>query len=95
MPIPVIPAAIIAGSLIIPATFRILAALGIGVITYIGFDTLLSTATSFITDNVGGIPSDIINGLGFAQVDVYITLTFSAYISALGFKAATKVIGVR
>jgi len=87
--------AYIVGILLGPIIFRTLAALGIGVITYVGFDAILQVATEFITSNTNGIPADIINGLGFAQVDVYITLTFSSYIAALSFRTITRTIGVR
>ena len=85
----------VAGKLLKPLIFRAMAALGIGIISYYGADELLIYASDLIATNAAGLPSDLVQSLGFVNFDKYVTITGSAYLSAITFNQISKTIGVR
>lgn len=65
---------------------RILLALGIGFVTYQGFDLATTWLLNQIKASMAGIPTDILNFLAWLWVDRAVGLLFSAYTAALGIK---------
>jgi hypothetical protein len=61
---------------------RALLALGMGYVTYKGFDTGVSWLLQQIKDNINGLPVEIIQFLAFLWVDKAIGMIFSAYTAA-------------
>lgn len=67
---------------------RVLLALGIGFVTYSGFDVAIDWLLQSIKDNFAGMPADILQFLAWLWVDKAIGMLFSAYSIAIGFKLA-------
>lgn len=65
-----------------PILARVLAALGLSVVTYQGVDLAISALKSQIQNYFGQIPADILNFIGLSGVDVFISLVFSAYAAS-------------
>jgi hypothetical protein len=74
----------IAGSMV----GRVLIALGMGYVTYSGFDVAVSWLLDQIKTNLGAMPADIVAFLSYLWVDKAIGLLFSAYGAALAVKLA-------
>lgn len=66
------------GSVIAPVLIRAITFLGIGFTAYKGIDVLLDGAMSEIQAAIGSGPTQMVQLLGLAQVDVAITMIFSA-----------------
>lgn len=80
-------------SLVGPMLIQALIALGVGVLSVVGFDVAFNQALSWITDGVGGLPSDMANVLalgGVFQGLSYIVGAFSARVTMMGFGAAKR-----
>lgn len=67
---------------------RVLLALGIGYVTYSGFDVGITWLLNQIKGNFGGMPADIVAFLAWLWVDRAIGLMFSAYSAALAIRMA-------
>lgn len=67
---------------------RVLLALGIGYVTYSGFDVGVTWLLNQIKGNFSGMPSDIVSFLAWLWVDRAIGLVFSAYSAALAIRMA-------
>jgi hypothetical protein len=76
----------VAGSLV----GRVLLALGIGYVTYKGFDLSVSWLLVQIKGNMGAMPVEVVSLMGYLWVDKAISLIFSAYSAALLVKLAGK-----
>lgn len=91
MAVPFIPA-MLAGiwafikTAIVPIIFYILAAVGIGLVTYQGMDLLFNALQSEVQSRLSGLPSDMVQILGLLKIDVAIQIIFASYVSALTFK---------
>lgn len=69
---------------------RALLALGMGFVTYKGFDTGVNFLLQQIKDNIAGLPVEIINFLAFLWVDKAIGMIFSAYAAAAAIRLASS-----
>lgn len=74
----------IAGSLV----GRVLLALGMGFVTYQGFDVGITWLLNQIKNNITGMPPEVIQFLAFLWVDKAIGLVFSAYSASLLIRMA-------
>ena len=74
----------IAGSLV----GRVLLALGMGFVTFKGFDLTVSWLLDQIKTYVGQMPSDVLSFLAWCWVDKAIGMVFSAYTAAIAVKVA-------
>ncbi|MGY6239007.1 DUF2523 family protein (plasmid) [Burkholderia ambifaria] len=80
-------------SMVGPMLIQALVALGVGVLTVVGFDVAFNQALSWIRDGVGGLPSDMANVLalgGVFQGLSYIVGAFSARVAMMGFGAVKR-----
>jgi hypothetical protein len=75
-------------SMVGPLVGRVLLALGIGFVTYKGFDVGVSWLLDQIKSNMSSMPADMVAFLAWLWVDKAIGLLFSAYSAALGIKMA-------
>lgn len=57
----------------------VLTAIGIGIVSYVGFDALLTQVTSAVRTNVSGLPQMMLQLAGMAKIDIGINIIFSAY----------------
>ena len=69
---------------------RVLGALGLGVVSYVGVSYFVNEAISMLHSQVGGLPSDIAHMLGLAGFDVYLSLVVSARFGVITFMLAHK-----
>lgn len=79
-------------SLLPQLVWKVLGAIGIGTVTYLGARSLLDSILAQVQANIGGMSSDVINLLAVLQVDKAITVLFSAIVvrwTFAGMKAAT------
>lgn len=74
----------IAGSMV----GRVLIALGMGYVSYSGFDLVVTWLLDQIKADLGAMPADVVSFLGFLWVDRAISMVFSAYSAALVVKLA-------
>jgi hypothetical protein len=76
---------------------RVLASLGLGVVTITGFVTAWSSVKSLIISNFAGIPSDIAGLIGLAGIGEGLGIIFGAIATRVAFAAlhaGTKIAGV-
>ena len=69
---------------------RVLLALGIGYVTYSGFDVGINWLLAQIKSNVSAMPAQIVAFLAFLWVDKAIAMVFSAYSAAMVVKIGTS-----
>ncbi|MEH8257799.1 DUF2523 family protein [Aeromonas veronii] len=69
---------------------RALLALGVGIVSMVGFSELLSMAMTRIQGLFGGIPADLLGLLGFMHMDVPISAWFAGQTAALALSTATR-----
>lgn len=69
---------------------KVLVALGVGFVSYVGFDSLLSTVLNEIKGNLSGIPNDALHFLGMARVDLGLNLIFSAMAARVAMAALKR-----
>lgn len=67
---------------------RILMAMGIGYVTYKGFDAAVNWILNEIKSGFGGMPSEVVSFLGYVWVDKAICMIFSAHAVAVAVKMA-------
>lgn len=92
MPIAVWLAAIIPG-----LTGRVLAALGMGVVTFSGFQAALTVAEGLILSNMSGLPVAVAGLAGLAGVGTGLGIVLGAITARVAYLAvsnATKITGI-
>lgn len=67
---------------------RVLLALGMGYVTYTGFDTSITWLLDQIKTNMASMPGEIVSFLAWLWVDKAIAMIFAAYSAALAVKMA-------
>lgn len=95
MPALLIPIAVFIGSIIRPLIARILLALGLGVVTYVGGGSLIDAVKDEVINQFGGLSADLVNLLSTLQVDKCVTVLLSAYavrFALSGLKTGSKAI---
>lgn len=69
---------------------RALLALGVGIVSMIGFSELLTLAMTRIQGLFGGIPVDLLGLMGYMHMDVPISAWFAGQAAAIALSAATR-----
>ena len=72
---------------------KILAFLGIGIMSVAAFNTAFDAIISNVQSNISGIPADVLALMAMSGVTGCISLILSAYVTGLGIKAT--MMGVR
>lgn len=67
---------------------RVLATLGLGLVSYVGVSVAVDNAKALIHSHVGGMPSDMLNLMGLAGLDVFLSLIVSAYFGSLVYRVS-------
>jgi len=75
--------------------FRILFALGIGLITYAGLNPLTSFFSSYISNSLGGLDIQLQALIHETNVDKYISILFSYFTYVLTLRLSKSYIGPR
>lgn len=76
-----------------PLVKRVLAALGIGMLTFTGFQVSVNAAKSYVQSNFGGLPADVVHILGLMKFDVAVNIVFAAVITRAVIAGMDKVTG--
>lgn len=76
-----------------PLVVRVLAAVGIGMVTFAGFQLTVEAAKNYVRSNFAGLPADIAQILGLLKVDVAINIVFAAVITRAVIAGMDKVTG--
>ena len=74
------------GPLLASTAGRVLVALGIGVATYSGVDSVLSTLKSGIFSHFASFATHTLDVLFLVRIDQGINIVFSAYLSAIAVR---------
>lgn len=77
-----------------PLVIKALVTLGIGIVTFVGVDALVSAALNEIVSRFSGLPAAVAQIAGLLGVDVAITIILSAYSIRLVLAGLTSV-GIR
>lgn len=81
------------GTIAGPLVKRVLVALGIGMVTFAGFQLSVNAAKAYVQSNFSGLPSDVVHILGLLKVDVAINIVFAAVITRAVIAGMDKVTG--
>lgn len=81
------------GTISAPLVKRVLVALGIGMVTFAGFQLSVNAAKSYVQSNFSGLPSDVVHILGLLKFDVAINIVFAAVITRAVIAGMDKVTG--
>ena len=88
----------IVGGSLSAIVYRVFALLGIGLITYVGSDLLISELGDLVANQFGFIPDIIGDSLGVLNIDRFMSIVVSAYAIKLAIQSTlgqTKRVGVR
>lgn len=66
------------GTVVGPLVMKVLKALGIGAISYVGINAVLDQAKDAILSNMAGLPADVASLMGLFKFDVAINITLAA-----------------
>lgn len=69
---------------------RALLALGVGIVSMVGFSELLQLAMGRIQASLSGIPADLLGLLGYMHADVPVSAFFAGHSAALALSAAAR-----
>lgn len=75
---------------LVPLAKMVLKALGVGVVSYVGINLVLTEATDVIMVNMLGLPVEIQQILGLLKVDVAINIILSAIATKLTLNGINK-----
>jgi hypothetical protein len=67
---------------------RVLATVGFGMVSYVGVSVAVDNAKAMIHAQLGGISSDVLNLMGLAGLDVFLSLIVSAYFGSLVYRVS-------
>lgn len=79
--------------LITAVVTRAAIAVGFGTVSYVGFDILFDSIFSTVTDNLSGLPSDIVTMIRLVGITDGINIALSAGFALLSFKGMSAVAG--
>lgn len=74
----------------IPVVKMVLKALGIGVVSYVGINLVLSQATDVILQNFLSLPASIQQIMGILKVDVAVNIVLSAITTKVTLRGIDK-----
>lgn len=83
MPAILVPIAVFLAQIFKPLVARVLAALGMGLITYQGVTALTDQLRQAIGERFGGLAEDIAAIVGMLGIDTAMTIILSAYLAVL------------
>lgn len=80
--------------LVVPLVMKVLKALGIGVVSYVGINLVLDELKNYVVGQVSGAGSIVVQSiLGIAGVDVAINMYFAAITTRLVLSGMNKMSG--
>lgn len=83
------------GTFLQKIVYRVMAALGLSVIAFVGFDELKALLVDEIMARSGSVPSSWLSVIGISGLDVVLTLVISAYAAVFAINRLRKIIGIK
>lgn len=80
---------------IVPLAKKLLAALGIGVVSYVGINGVIEQARQELMTNMNGIPVDVAQLMGLFKFDVAINITLAAVTTRIVLAGVNKLTGAK
>lgn len=80
-------------TVIVPLAKKVLVALGIGMVSYVGVNFVMDQAKAQMMSNMSGIPQDIAMLMGLFKFDVAINIVLSAVTTRLSLSGVNKATG--
>lgn len=77
-------------SLVAPIAKKVLAALGVGIVTTVGFDLAIDALTGYINNNLSGVPADILGLASMMGIPDAIGIMLGGISSAATLMAVKK-----
>ena len=77
-------------SLVQPIVARVLVALGVSLVTYVGFDLVMQQVIDRAQNAWGGLPAGILQLAGLAGVGQALSMVFGAILTRLVFTQLSK-----
>ncbi|WP_345956902.1 DUF2523 domain-containing protein (plasmid) [Pseudomonas fulva] len=75
---------------LIPLVKMVLKSLGVGIVSYVGINLVLTEATDVIMVNILGLPIEVQQILGLLKVDVAVNIILSAITTKLTLSGINK-----
>lgn len=78
---------------IVPLAKKLLAALGVGMVSYVGINTVIEQARHELMSNMAGIPADVAQLMGLFKFDIAINITLAAVTTRMVLAGVNKMSG--
>lgn len=75
---------------LVPLVKMVLKALGVGIVSYVGINLVLTEATDVIMVNILGLPIEVQQILGLLKLDVAVNIILSAITTKLTLSGLNK-----
>ena len=85
--------AVLFSTIIVPLIVKVLKALGIGAVTYIGINLVMGQAQNYIQSQLGSTYGLLQQMMGVAKIDVAINIYFAAITTRLVLSGMNKLSG--
>jgi hypothetical protein len=82
-------------SIVGPLAAKVLTAVGIGAVSYVGITALLANVKSYLINQISGAPAEVLSILGLLKVDVAINIVLSAVIARAVISGMNKSTGTK
>lgn len=90
MPVPLLAGGLLTSAIIVPLVVKVALAFGVTIISFAGLNALKDQAFDLITSQLSSLPADLLQLMGMINLDVYVTLVFSAYTTKLILKGVSS-----
>ena len=85
--------AVLFNIIIVPLVFKVLKAIGIGAVSYVGINIILDQVTDYIMSRLGGSSAIVQQILGVASFDVIVNIYLSAIVTRAVLSGMNKASG--
>lgn len=85
--------AVLFSVIVVPIATKLLKALGIGVVSYVGINQVMGQAASYIESQLGGTTVMMQSMLGVAKVDIAINIYLAAITTRMVLSGMNKLTG--
>lgn len=80
---------------VVPLAKKLLSALGIGAVSYVGINFVIDSARAELMSNMAGIPLDIAQLMGLYKFDIAINIVIAAVTTRMVLAGVNKLSGTR
>lgn len=80
---------------IVPLAKKLLTALGIGMVSYVGINGVIEQARQELMSNMSGLPADVAQLMGMFKFDVAINITLAAVTTRMVLAGVNKLTGAK